>query len=394
MIGSEAAGTQDYAAPEQLDPNRYREVGPRSDIFGFGRSCLFARFKTTQPRAKAVRALPEPWPDLLDECCDQEVEPRPKDFAEVLERLAGKPVLPPPPPPSHPDQFTNTLGMTMVRIKPGVFQMGSTKAQIDMLLKQFANLKREWYEDEQPQHSVKITKPFYLAEHQVTVGQFRRFIESSGYRTEAEMSGEGSYGWDGKEWKLDPKKNWRNPGFTQGDDHPVVCVSHNDARAFLGWLSDQEKEKKRGYCLPTEAQWEYACRARTGGLYGDSDDPESLVRFANVADASYKKAFPNSTCIRGDDGFVYTAPVGSFEPNAWHLYDMIGNVWEWCDDWFDGKFYQSSPEENPHNTAAASYRVIRGGGWHYHPADCRPAYRYGGPLTDRYYCLGFRVAEV
>jgi len=272
--------------------------------------------------------------------------------------------------------------------------MGSTKDQIDKLMKQFPDLKREWFDDEQPQHPVKMTRPFYLSAHQVTVGQFRRFVESSGYKTEAEQGDRGSHVWDGKEWKLDPKKNWKNPGFAQGDDHPVVCVSHNDAVAFLGWLNEQETEKKHGYRLPTEAQWEYVCRAGTGGIYGGDNDPESLIRIANVADASYKKVFPTETCIRGDDGFVYTAPVGSFEPNAWHLYDMIGNVWEWCDDWHDPKFYQSPPGENPHNTAKAWDRVVRGGSWGSAPGFCRPAYRSRGTPECQFNFLGFRVAAV
>ena len=131
-------------------------------------------------------------------------------------------------------------------------------------------------------------------------------------------------------------------------------MSHNDAIAFITWLNEQEKGRKNAYRLPTEAEWEYAARAGTSGLYGASDDPESLVRIGNVADASLKKILPNATCIKGDDGFVYTAPVGSFEPNAWHLYDMIGNVGEWCDDWFDPNFYNTAPRENPHNKAEAS----------------------------------------
>jgi formylglycine-generating enzyme required for sulfatase activity len=258
--------------------------------------------------------------------------------------------------------------------------MGSTKRQIDKLLKRFPDLKREGYDDEQPQHPVKITRPFYLAAHQVTVGQFRRFVSDGGYKTEAEIAGDA--------------RTWQRPGFAQGDDHPVVCVSHNDVVAFLGWLNGQEEEKSRGYRLPTEAEWEYACRAGTGGLYGGDDDPESLVRIANVADASYKKVNPSAVCIRGDDEYAYTAPVGSFEQNAWHLYDMIGNVWEWCDDWYDPKFYQSSPKENPHNTANASHLVFRGGSWHGHPGDCRPAVRHRYAPESRYYSLGFRLTAV
>jgi formylglycine-generating enzyme required for sulfatase activity len=113
-----------------------------------------------------------------------------------------------------------------------------------------------------------------------------------------------------------------------------------------------------------------------------------------VADASLKKVDPDSACIRGDDGFVYTAPVGSFEPNAWHLYDMIGNVGEWCDDWFDMTFYPASPKEDPRNTKEAPARVIRGSSWQRDPWDCRPAFRSWGAPGDRFFDLGFRVAAV
>jgi formylglycine-generating enzyme required for sulfatase activity len=411
MIGSAVAGTLHYAAPEQLDPDRSGEVGPHSDVFGFGRTCYFARFGEPAPDQEELDTLPQSWKDLLGRCTAKKIERRPKDFATVLKLLAGiqepraKDDVPPPiaRPTSAPGDtsteprvtspaakttpktapapwFVESLGMTMVRIEPGEFRMGSTKEQIDKLMKQFPNLAREWLDAEQPQHLVKMTRPFYLAAHQVTVGQFRRFVEDRGYKTEAEKAAD--------------KTNWRSPGFAQEDDHPVVCVSHNDAVEFLKWLNEQETEKKRDYRLPTEAQWEYACRADTGGLYGGDDDPESLVRVANVPDASHKKVFPNATCIRGDDGFVYTAPVGKFEPDAWHLYDMLGNVWEWCDDWYDPRFHQSSPGENPHNTAKASGRVIRGGSWYYHPGFCRPAFRRWSTPGYRYYFLGFRVAAV
>jgi formylglycine-generating enzyme len=289
-------------------------------------------------------------------------------------------------------QFTNSLDMTMMRIEPGEFLMGSTRAQIDLMVNQFPDLKPEWYDNEQPQHPVRITRPFYLGTHQVTVRQFRRFVDLSGYKTEAEQDDQGSHVWDGTGWKLDPNKTWRNPGFVQGDDHPVVCVSYNDAVAFIKWLNEQEKEKGRRYRLPTEAEWEYACRAGTRGLYGHNDDPESLVHIANVADASLNKLSPNAPSIRGDDGNMHTAPAGSYEPNPWHLRDMIGDVWEWCDDWYDPKFYQTSPRDHPNNTAKAAQRVFRGGSWSDCPSSCRPAKRSGEVPEFRIDLLGFRVA--
>ncbi len=411
MIGSAVAGTLHYAAPEQLDPERSHEIGLHSDVFGFGRTCFFALFREPYPDEEDLDTLPQSWRGFLGQCTAKKIERRPRDFAAVLEHFAGSQPprenadVPPPvassrspsiskstvaevmapavrtaPKTAPSPRFTNSLGMTMVRIEPGEFLMGSTREQIDRLLKQFPDTTRDWFDDEQPQHPVRITRPYYLAAHQVTVGQFRRFVDGSGYKTEAE--------------KADDEGSWRNPGFEQGADHPVTCVSHNDALAFLGWLNEQEKGKKRGYRLPTEAEREYACRAGTGGLYGGSDDPENLVRVANVADASYKKVNPGVTCIRGDDGYAYTAPVGSFEPNAWHLYDMIGNVWEWCDDGYDPAYYKSSPREDPHNTAVASHRVIRGGSWFARPGYCRPAIRGRDTPGVRNGNLGFRVAAV
>ena len=300
---------------------------------------------------------------------------------------------------------TNSLGMTLVRIEPGSFLMGSTKEQIDQLLRLLPEWEREWCEDERPQHRVDITRPYLLGIHQVTVGQFRRFVEESHHQTEAEKSGKGSFGWDEKRraWEIDPAKNWRNPGFSQTDDHPVVCVSHNDAVAFCDWLSTTEKKEGRTYRLPGEAEWEYACRAGSNALFVISNDPEDLAKIANVADARLKQKFSNFDCIKGDDGFVYTAPVGSFAPNPWGLHDMIGNVWEWCADWYDSKYYASSPAADPPGPSRAwyrvfrggsSYRVFRGGSWGGDAGYCRPADRNRFGPGRRNSALGFRVAAV
>ncbi|MGE3820240.1 MAG: bifunctional serine/threonine-protein kinase/formylglycine-generating enzyme family protein [Isosphaeraceae bacterium] len=331
-----------------------------------------------------TRAVPNAAPPDPPKAAPPASPPPPDSNPQIAERAArnaSNPTTPTDKPAATTSSYTNSLGMTMIGIEPGEFDMGSSKDQIDKLLKLYPKLEREWFDDEQPQHKVRITRPFHLASHEVTVGQFRRFVEATGYQTEAERAKETS--------------TWRNPGFKQEDNHPVVCVSHNDALAFIDWLNEQESRDGRGYRLPTEAEWEYACRAGTGGGYGGTDDPETLVRLANVADASLKKAFPNAVLtLKGDDGFEYTSPVGSFEPNAWGLYDMIGNVLEWCDDWYDPKYYQSSPAEDPRNLTKAAYRVSRGGGWNARPRNCRPALRGWYSPGYRDYFLGFRLAAV
>jgi formylglycine-generating enzyme required for sulfatase activity len=209
------------------------------------------------------------------------------------------------------------LDMKLKLIPAGEFLMGSPESDKDAQI------------EEKPQHRVRITQPFYLGIYQVTRGQFRRFVDTAGYHTEAEKDGNGGWSWDParKWWVQDPKITWRSPDFDQTDDHPVVTVSWNDASAFCDWLSQKEGQK---YRLPTEAEWEYACRAGTRTRYYSGDDPESLVAMGNVADATAKATFPDWPTIGGHDGYVYTAPVGQFRPNDFGLYDMHGNVWEWC----------------------------------------------------------------
>src|SRR5262249_5278878 len=162
--------------------------------------------------------------------------------------------------------------------------------------------------DEHPQHEVRITRPFYLGVTEVTRGQFRLFVDEEGYRTEAEKDGKGGYGWneEKKTFEQNPRYTWQSPGFEQTDEHPVVNVSWNDAQAFVGWLSRKEGET---YRLPTEAEWEYACRAGTTTRYSCGDDPEGLVAVGNIADETAKVKYPDWTTIAARDGFVYTAPV-------------------------------------------------------------------------------------
>ena len=190
-----------------------------------------------------------------------------------------------------------------------------------------------------------------------------------------------------------PKYTWRSPGFKQEDDHPVVLVSWNDAVAFCDWLST-DKEEGRIYRLPTEAEWEYSCRAGQATRYSSGDDPESLATVGNVADGTAKEKYPGWKTIKAKDGYVFTAPVGRFQPNEFGLYDMHGNVWEWCADWYDEGYYAKSPSADPLNSTQAAYRVFRGGSWNSYPRFCRSADRFWNAPGIRRSYLGFRVARV
>jgi formylglycine-generating enzyme required for sulfatase activity len=277
--------------------------------------------------------------------------------------------------------FTNSIGMKFALIKAGEFLMGSPDDDKDA------------YDDEKPQHRVRITRPFYLGIHEVTRGQFRRFVDEAGYQTEAEKDGQGGWGWNEQEKKSEqnPRYTWLNPGFEQTDEHPVVNVSWNDAVAFAEWLSRKEGKT---YRLPTEAEWEYACRAGTTTLYFCGDDAEGLADVGNVADGTAKAKYSNWTTITAQDGFVYTSPVGRYRPNAWGLYDMHGNVNEWCWDWFGSDFYKSSRVDDPAGPLQAAFRVLRGGSWSSFPRRCRSAPRIREPAGYRYNDLGFRLALV
>ncbi|MEQ8791499.1 MAG: SUMF1/EgtB/PvdO family nonheme iron enzyme [Pirellulaceae bacterium] len=287
-------------------------------------------------------------------------------------------------------ELTNSLGMKLNLIPAGEFRMGSEESP-SATARAFGG-KAEYFTDEHPRHNVRITRPFYLGAYEVTRGEFRQFMESSGYVVDSERDGQGAYGFNATTQKFEKhssRYSWLTPGFQQSDRHPVVNVSWRDAVAFCEWLSEKEG---RTYRLPTEAEWEYACRAGAGTRFQSGNDVEGLALVGNVADASARQRISGvNWAIRARDGYVFTAPVGSFRPNGFGVYDMHGNVWEWCLDRYGEDYYSTSPLENPSGPEESESRVIRGGGYYFKPANSRSAFRAGYSPSSRNNSGGFRV---
>ena len=275
----------------------------------------------------------------------------------------------------------------MVVIPAGTFAMGSTAEE------------RQWYvaqggtedevKDEQPRHEVRIAQPFALGRTEVTRGQFAAFVNATGYRPE-----DGCYTWTGSTFEFDRSRNWQDPGFTQTDLHPAVCVSWNDARAFAAWLTVTTGQP---YRLPSEAEWEYAARAGTTTVRYWGDDPSNELgcKFANVGDRSAKEKFTDWTVFDCDDGQIFTSPVASYLPNAFGGYDLLGNVFEWLQDCYEGS-YDGAPFEGIQSLDknGCPERVLRGGSWYGFPRFLRSALRSRSAPDDRYDVLGFRVARM
>ncbi|WP_422203534.1 formylglycine-generating enzyme family protein [Acidovorax sp.] len=320
-------------------------------------------------------------------------------LAPVASALAAAPKAP------GPQIWTNTLGMAFVKVPAGSFWMGSDEAP-ETLAEAYPQLEHERFTlltDEAPVHRVRIGRAFYMGQHEVTVGQFRRFIEASGYRPESEADGTGGYGYnpdydpatttrgDAFEGR-DTRYSWRNPGFAQDDDHPVVNVTWNDAQALAAWLSRTEGQR---YRLPTEAEWEYACRAGTRTRYPHGDAPTGLERAANVFDQAAAPYWPRwqQHALAGSDGYAFTAPAGRLAPNAFGLHDMLGNAWEWVADWHGDHYYAQSPRTNPQGPTDGSVRVRRGGSWHTWPFYARCSYRNWNSPDTRYTLVGMRLVR-
>jgi len=261
-------------------------------------------------------------------------------------------------------------------IPPGSFIAGSFESEA-------AGTNRE-----ELQPSVAIPSAIGVGKYEVTKTQYARFVQESGRATSG-----GCFAWNGSKYEQDASKDWRRPGFAQTDKDPVVCVNWNDAKAYTEWLT---RKTGKGYRLPTEAEWEYAARAGSVTARPWGDNPGDACLYANVADTTAKRGVPGTaswTFHECNDKHAYTAPAGSYRPNAFGLYDMLGNVWEWTEDCVNEENEGAPPDDRERPIAGCGQRVLRGGGWVDSPAFVRYDFRFFINADNRDFYNGFRVVR-
>ncbi|WEF34076.1 formylglycine-generating enzyme family protein [Pseudoduganella chitinolytica] len=279
----------------------------------------------------------------------------------------------------------NVITPPMVTIKGGQFLMGSLD-----------NPKDDNYPTSEPVHAVKI-KSFRLSKYETTVKQFRQFVEATGYRAAGDC-------WKlaANDWGMEAGPvAWDSPVNAPTDYHPVMCVSWNDAHAYVQWLSRQTGKQ---YRLPSEAEWEYAARAGSNARYPFGNDPAALCKYANVFDRSGKAAITRLTGksrdeVNCDDGAGLTSVVGMYAPNAFGLHDMLGNVGEFVED-CQHLTYEGAPADGSAWTSACAafhggaMAIHRGGGYNNGAVGASPTYRGHAGLDNRSSLgEGFRIAE-
>lgn len=270
----------------------------------------------------------------------------------------------------------HNLAGEMVKIPGGSFLMGTLEGR----------------KDEKPQHIVTVSS-FEVGKYEVTVGQFKQFIETTGYLTDAETDAgihKGCFS-DGGGVDFGQKEGltWRNPSYTQSDNHPVVCVSLNDAHAYIDWLN---KETGSNYSLASEAQWEYAARSGSTTDYHFGNSKSELCLYANVYDEVGKDVnsygWRNAPC---DDGEAKSSKVGQYKASPFGLHDMHGNVWEWVEDCWKSGYHDAPSNGTVYKDNKCVNRVTRGGSWYNIPLGVRSANRYWYLPTYRSFNLGFRL---
>jgi formylglycine-generating enzyme required for sulfatase activity len=275
----------------------------------------------------------------------------------------------------------------MVVVPAGSFTMGSSDSEKDR------------YPNEGPPHHVTIDKPFAVGKFDVTVDQYATFVNDTGYDT-----GTKCYVFENGRIEERQGRSWRNPGFPQSGTHPAVCLNWNDAKAYVDWLS---RKTGKAYRLLTEAQWEYSARAGTSSRYSFGDDENDLCRYGNALDQTAKMGIPfidrwpmfalrirtPERAAPCTDNFTYTAPVGSFLPNGFGLYDMQGNVWRWLEDCGHDSYAGAPSDGSAWITGLCTFRVLRGGSWTFYPRNLRAAARGGNLPQVRAIDGSIRVAR-
>ena len=295
----------------------------------------------------------------------------------------------------------------MVVIPAGSFMMGSTEEERTReKVPKPPKVPYDFAKFEQPRHEVTFARRFAIGKYEITRGQYAEFIRETGYPTAPKC-----WAWDARSdnyaemagWRVQEGKSWRDPGFPQTDDHPVVCVDYADVTAYARWLSARTGQT---YRLPNEAEWEYVARAGTQTTRSWGNNIDDSCKYTNVADETLAAIHPRPqnyadfTPFNCADGHVYTAPVNSFTANAFGVHHMLGNVAEWIDDCFHMSYEGAPTDGSAWRDGVAKPGgcelgvIVRGGGWFSFPWTLRAAHRTRGENLDtRYGATGFRLVR-